>query len=49
METHPKPELALSDGQNSMPMNLMFTLLKTLKEIDEVTKKNNLLEDSIND
>ena len=49
METHPNPELALSDGQNSMPMNLMFTLLKTLKEIDEVTKKNNLLEDSIND
>ena len=49
METHPNPELAKSDGQNSMPMNLMFTLLETLKEIDEVTKKNNLLEDSIND
>ena len=49
METHPNPELAMSDGQNSMPMNLMFTLLETLKEIDEVTKKNNLLEDSIND
>ena len=41
--------LAMSDGQNSMPMNLMFTLLETLKEIDSVTKKNNLLEDSIND
>ena len=49
METHPNPELAKSDGQNSMPMNLMFTLLETLKEIDEVTKKNNLLEDSIYD
>ena len=49
METHPNPDLAKSDGQNSMPMNLMFTLLETLKEIDEVTKKNNLLEDSIND
>ena len=49
METHPNPNLAKSDGQNSMPMNLMFTLLKTLKEIDSVTKKNNLLEDSIND
>ena len=49
METHPNPELAKSDGQNSMPINLMFTLLETLKEIDEVTKKNNLLEDSIND
>ena len=49
METHPNPDLAKSDGQNSMPMNLMFTLLETLKEIDAVTKKNNLLEDSIND
>ena len=49
METHPNPDLAKSDGQNSMPMNLMFTLLETLKEIDAVAKKNNLLEDSIND
>ena len=49
METHPNPATAKSDGQNSMPMNLMFTLLETLKEIDSVTKKNNLLEDSIND
>ena len=49
METHPNPDQAKSDGQNSMPMNLMFTLLETLKEIDSVTKKNNLLEDSIND
>ncbi len=49
METHPNPTTAKSDGQNSMPMNLMFTLLETLKEIDSVTKKNNLLEDSIND
>ena len=49
METHPNPELAKSDGLNSMPMNLMFTLLETLKKIDEVIKNNNLLEDSIND
>ena len=49
METHPNPDQAKSDGQNSMPMNFMFTLLETLKEIDAVTKKNNLLEDSIND
>ena len=49
METHPNPDQAKSDGQNSMPMNLMFPLLETLKEIDTVTKKNNLLEDSIND
>jgi 2-dehydro-3-deoxyphosphooctonate aldolase (KDO 8-P synthase) len=49
METHPNPELAKSDGLNSMPMNLMFTLLETLKKIDEITKNNDLLEDSIND
>ncbi|MBT4586935.1 MAG: 3-deoxy-8-phosphooctulonate synthase [Gammaproteobacteria bacterium] len=49
METHPNPEFAKSDGLNSMPMNLMFTLLETLKKIDEVTKNNDLLEDSIND
>jgi 2-dehydro-3-deoxyphosphooctonate aldolase (KDO 8-P synthase) len=30
-------------------MNLMYTLLETLKEIDAVTKNNDLLEDSIND
>ena len=49
METHPNPEIAKSDGLNSMPMNLMYTLLETLKEIDTVTKNNDLLEDSIND
>jgi hypothetical protein len=27
----------------------MYTLLETLKEIDAVTKNNDLLEDSIND
>ena len=42
METHPNPNQAKSDGQNSKPMNLMFTLLETLREIDTVTKKKNL-------
>ncbi len=49
IETHPNTKLAKSDGLNSMPMNLMFTLLETLKKIDAVTKNNDLLEDSIND
>ena len=49
METHPNPSIAKSDGLNSMPMNLMNALLENLKEIDAVTKKNDLLEDSIND
>ena len=49
METHPNPEIAKSDGLNSMPMNLMYTLLEILKEIDVVIKSNDLLEDSIND
>ena len=49
MEAHPDPVMAKSDGKNSMPMNLMYTLLETLKKIDAVTKNNDLLEDSIND
>lgn len=38
METHPKPEEALSDGPNSWPLNKMKELLKTLKALDEVAK-----------
>ena len=49
METHPNPSIAKSDGLNSMPMNQISALLKTLKEIDKITKKNGFIEDSIND
>jgi len=49
METHPDPSIAKSDGLNSMPMNQISALLKTLKEIDKITKNNGFIEDSLND
>lgn len=44
METHPKPEEALSDGPNAVPLPKMRRLLETLVEIDRITKKNGFLE-----
>lgn len=38
METHPNPDQALSDGPNSWPLNKIRTLLKSLKELDQVVK-----------
>ncbi|MFT5427206.1 MAG: 2-dehydro-3-deoxyphosphooctonate aldolase (KDO 8-P synthase) [Gammaproteobacteria bacterium] len=38
METHPDPEVALSDGPNSWPLDQMRELLQTLKNIDEQIK-----------
>jgi len=38
METHPRPDEALSDGPNSWPLQDMRGLLETLKAIDEVVK-----------
>ena len=40
METHPNPELALSDGPNSWPLDNMRELLITRKELDGVGKNN---------
>src|SRR3546814_2536528 len=40
METHPKPEEALSDGPNAWPLPKMRALLETLLELDRTTKKN---------
>jgi 2-dehydro-3-deoxyphosphooctonate aldolase (KDO 8-P synthase) len=47
METHPNPEIAKSDGSNSMPINKMGELLKTLQELDNITKKNGFLENRL--
>ena len=44
METHPKPDEALSDGPNAWPLRLMRALLETLKEIDTVVKKRGFVE-----
>ncbi|KQZ66139.1 MULTISPECIES: 3-deoxy-8-phosphooctulonate synthase [unclassified Lysobacter] len=46
METHPRPEEALSDGPNAVPLPKMRALLETLVELDRITKKNGFLESS---
>jgi 2-dehydro-3-deoxyphosphooctonate aldolase (KDO 8-P synthase) len=44
METHPKPDEALCDGPNSLPLKHIGALLETLVDLDRVVKKNKLLE-----
>lgn len=44
METHPRPDEALCDGPNSLPLNMIGGLLETLVELDRVVKKSGLLE-----
>ena len=39
METHPRPEQALSDGPNSWPLSRMDELLSLLVELDRAVKK----------
>ncbi len=47
METHPKPEEALSDGPNAWPLARMRSLLETLVELDRVAKSVPFEEDSL--
>ena len=42
METHPNPDVALSDGPNSWPMDKMKELLTQLMAIDAVVKENSI-------
>jgi 2-dehydro-3-deoxyphosphooctonate aldolase (KDO 8-P synthase) len=44
METHPEPSKALSDGPNAWPLDMMESLLGTLRELDEVAKRNSFAE-----
>jgi len=44
METHPKPEEALSDGPNSWPLGRMRELLEMLIELDRLIKARPLAE-----
>jgi len=44
METHPKPEEALSDGPNAWPLGRMRALLETMLELDAVTKRADFAE-----
>ena len=39
METHPEPNKALSDGPNAWPLDMMESLLGTLRELDEAVKR----------
>jgi 2-dehydro-3-deoxyphosphooctonate aldolase (KDO 8-P synthase) len=38
METHPRPDTALSDGPNAWPLARMGPLLETLKQLDHTSK-----------
>jgi 2-dehydro-3-deoxyphosphooctonate aldolase (KDO 8-P synthase) len=44
METHPRPEQALSDGPNAWPLPLMRELLETLAALDAQVKSRPLAE-----
>jgi 2-dehydro-3-deoxyphosphooctonate aldolase (KDO 8-P synthase) len=44
METHPRPDRALSDGANSWPLAKIEALLEDLKAIDEVVKQRGFSE-----
>ncbi len=47
METHPRPEAALSDGPNAWPLPRMAALLKTLQQLDVVAKSGPFEESSL--
>ena len=47
METHPKPEEALSDGPNAWPLARMEALLETLKVLDETVKARGFPENEL--
>ncbi|CAG7857371.1 2-dehydro-3-deoxyphosphooctonate aldolase (KDO 8-P synthase) [biofilm metagenome] len=47
METHPKPEGALSDGPNSWPLHRMQELLEVLLTIDRAVKVSPLIETTL--
>lgn len=44
METHPNPDMALSDGPNAWPLAKMRGLLETLKLLDELVKARGFAE-----
>ena len=47
METHPKPDEALSDGPNSWPLHRMKELLEMLVTIDRAVKSGSLIETTL--
>ena len=47
METHPRPDKALSDGPNAWPLAKMEALLEVLKMIDESVKRKGFIENNL--
>ncbi len=47
METHPRPEQALSDGPNAWPLQHMKALLATLTAIDALVKRGGFAENNL--
>ena len=47
METHPRPQEALSDGPNAWPLDRMASLLSVLKQLDSVSKSRPFEEASL--
>ena len=47
METHPNPEVALSDGPNAWPLDKMRGLLEMLQRIDQIVKSAPWAEDNL--
>ncbi len=47
IETHPNPDVALSDGPNAWPLDLMESLLTTLIALDRVVKESTPAESQL--
>jgi 2-dehydro-3-deoxyphosphooctonate aldolase (KDO 8-P synthase) len=47
LETHPRPDEALSDGPNSWPLGRMRELLEGLVELDRLVKRRGFLESGL--
>ena len=47
METHPDPDVALSDGPNAWPLPLMRALLETLMDLDAAVKRRGFPENEL--
>lgn len=47
METHPNPDVALSDGPNAWPLPRMKALLENLIAFDEAAKRGGFIEDQL--
>jgi len=47
METHPNPDVALSDGPNAWPLPKMKVLLENLIAFDDAAKRGGFIEDTL--